>query len=111
MAAAWPTTKPVYPLEESVYKPALRTEFEAGYVQSRARCTRARRRFTLHWPAMAEAEYGALEEHFIANQGASFSWTHPVSSTSYTVRYAEDVIAGKPVLPGNRDVVVRLEEV
>lgn len=111
MAAAWPTTKPVYPLAEEVYLPAVRTEFEAGYVQSRPRTTRARRRWTLHWPALSETEYGSLEEHFIANQGGSFSWTHPGSGTSYTVRYAQDTITGSPVLPGKRAVEVKLEEV
>lgn len=111
MAAAWPTTKPDYPLGEKTILPQVRTEFEAGYVMSRPRCTRSRGKWTCTWKLMLEAEYQNLLLHFQANQGDSWTWTHPVTAATYTVRYSGDDLSGSVPQPGYRSVSVELEEV
>lgn len=109
---AWPTiAAPTYGTDGEVYKPQVRTEFEANYVQSRPRSTRETRRWTLVWNVMSEAHYQLLEAAYIADAGNSFSWTEPVTSTAYTVRYGEDSLRWSHVAPGYRSVSVRLEEV
>jgi len=67
----------------------LRSPFDAGYVQTRARFTRARRSWGLNWPAMTDADVAILrayEQTTLVNGSQAFTWTHPVSSASYTVQ-------------------------
>lgn len=109
---SWPSIiKPSIPLEEETIKAQLRTEFEAGYVHSRARDTRARTRWNLKWKSMSETDYQTLKSFFESNVGGSFTWTHPVSSASYTVRFTTEVLTGHVPLNGRREVAVGLEEV
>lgn len=107
---SWPTIQaPSFPLEESSVKPQIKTEFESGYVQSRARATVAKRRFKLRWKAMTEANWLSLKSAFEADQGSTFTWTHPVSN-EYTVRYANDELSSTLFSTGLRQVEVDLEE-
>ena len=69
--------KPDYDLSEEIILPQVRTEFEAGYVHSRPRVTRARRRWSLTWKALPELDYQLLATFFTDNQGSTFAWTHP----------------------------------
>ena len=109
---AWPTiAAPTYTTGGEVYRPQIRSEFEGNYVQSRPRSTRATRRWTLVWNAMTNADYGTLETAFIADIGATFSWTEPITTTSYTVRYSEDSLKWSHVNKGVRAVQVGLETI
>jgi hypothetical protein len=93
--ATWPVSLPLpeYGLEEEFYQAQIRNDFEAGYVISRPRFTRGRRRWkNLGWLALSEANYEILLAFFTANQGGSFSWTHPASSVTYTCRFSGDNI-------------------
>jgi hypothetical protein len=94
-----------------VYLSQVRTEFEGGYVQSRKRNTQPRRRWGLQWLNMSNADFALLEAAFIADQGNSFSWTEPVTSTVYSVRYSDDKIQWTHTHKGYRRVVVSIEEV
>ncbi|MCE5265670.1 MAG: hypothetical protein LLG97_19350 [Deltaproteobacteria bacterium] len=94
--ANWPTLpSPDTGTKEAVYKPQLKLEFEANYIQSAPRATRHRRRFPLTWELMTEAEYQILEAFFLANQGGSFTYTHPIRSTSHTCVFSADSIEHK----------------
>jgi hypothetical protein len=109
---SWPTiAQPTYTTGGEVYLPQIRTEFEGNYVQSRKRATRALRRWTLVWNAMTEAHYTLLDAAFISDQGTTFSWTEPVTSTNYTVRYSENSLKWNHVNKGVRSVQVGLETI
>lgn len=107
---SWPSIQaPSFPLQEEVYKPHVRNEFEAGYVQSRPRATVAKRRWKLQWKAMNEADWTSLSSAFTSDQGSTFTWNHPVSG-SYTVRYSGDSLQSTIFANGFRQVSVDLEE-
>ena len=110
MAAAWPTTNPSYPLDEDTSLNQIKSTFENGTVQSRVKWTNSRDSFSLRWDQMAEAEFQSFKEHFQANQGSTFSWTHPITSTVYTVRYSQDSFKSTATIPGYRTVRVAIEE-
>jgi hypothetical protein len=60
---------------------------------------------------MTEADYGTLDTYFIANIGTTFSWTEPVTSNSYTVRFSEDSLKWNHSNKGVRSVQVGLETI
>ena len=88
---AWPDIQGPSTLTERPRKKQVRSDFEAGYVQSRAQWTRTRREFELGWNAMHADDKATLEAFFSANQGSTFDWQHP-DGTTYTVRFADDSI-------------------
>lgn len=73
-------------------KGQVRTEFEDGTVQSRARVTRGRWTFNLGWVALSQTNYTTLQSFFSAYIGTTFNWTHPVTSTVHVVRFGSDVL-------------------
>ena len=115
--SAFPNITNPSSIGEGVVKAQVRNKFEAGYVQSRAKHTRKRKKFSLTWGAMLNNELfgtGGVIDHFDANQGGSFSWTHPDPNAggTFTVRYSDDEIKYKRV--GNNPtwkVTINLEEV
>lgn len=108
---AWPSIMaPSFPLDESIYKPQVRSEFEAGYVQTRPRATRERRIFKLNWLALPTADWATLDAFFVANIGGTFTWTNPEDSQSYTVRFADDSLESQIRSNGLRTVSLTLEE-
>jgi len=88
--------KPAYPLGEEVVKEQIRTEFENGVVQSRARFTKHRYIWTLSYPVILTVDYQILRAHFYANIGSTFNWIYPsipsheLTGTTIAVRYADD---------------------
>ena len=101
---------PQYGTTDETYLPQIRTDFEGGYVQSRKLSTRARRRMSLYWAALSEADYQALLTFFMANQGGSFNYTPPLGSAGVW-RFSGDSLAGEPVTLGYRKVELPIEEV
>lgn len=88
---AFPTRAPSPQFfSQTVQKAQLQSPFEAGSVQSRPKHTKHRMRFTTGWEALTSTELSDLYTHFYTYVGTTFSWTHPTTSTSYTVRYTED---------------------
>lgn len=109
---AWPSiAQPTYTTGGETYLPQIRTEFEGNYVQSRPRATRAIRRWTLVWKSMTDGDFSSLESAFISDMGTTFSWTEPVTSTSYTVRYSTDSLRWQHVNKGIRSVQIGLETI
>jgi hypothetical protein len=107
---------PDHPLEEYTYKGQLRTEFEAGYVLSRARATQSKTRWTLRWQKMPTSDYDTLRTFFITNIGSTFDWTYPtvtshtLSGDTIDVRFVADTLHAKYVSHGFWEVSVELEE-
>jgi hypothetical protein len=102
---------PQYGTDGEFYKPQIRTEFEGNYVQSRARSTRGIMRWNLKWESMPEADFQTLRTFFNTNQGGSFNWTEPVTSTARIVRFSEDSLRWSHSNKGVRSVSCGIEEV
>lgn len=49
--------------------------------------------FKLQWKLLSDTDKTTLQNFFIARKGAfeSFTWVHPKTSVSYTVRFLEDL--------------------
>jgi hypothetical protein len=58
----------------SVNKAQVRTPFEGGYVQSRPKYTRSRKKYELVWHLMTDDDFDTLEQFFLENQGGSFTF-------------------------------------
>jgi len=111
MAATFPTTPPSYPIDETYMKAQLSSRFEDGTRQVRAKYTKGRRKWRLNWKVMGETEYQNLLEYFEANQGSSFSWTDPFTTTVYTVMFTGDEIKCNASSVAGRDVSFEIEEI
>lgn len=82
--------------EKAAYDPAIRTPYEAGYVQTRPRHTRIPLMWELQYVegnALPEADKATLQafEHGVGIGSAMFQWTHPRTGTVYAVRFKEPV--------------------
>ena len=110
--SAWPTSvrQPDVGFREEVFKPQIKNEFESGHVQSRGKSTVAKRRWTLPFSRLEIAEYNAIETHFLANQGSVFTWDHPISGTTYNVRYSGDGLTSTVEKRNLRTVIIEIEE-
>ena len=107
----WPSIQaPSYTMGEVDFLPQMRTEFESGYVQSRVKATQAKMRFSLRWDAMSSGDYADLKAAFRADQGSTFSWTHPETGENYTVRYSGNSLTSTLRVNNLRRVQVDLEE-
>ena len=106
--ATWPAglPPPSWGISEEIYKPQNKIEFEANYTQSRPKGLRGRRRMPdFAWKILTEAEYQILEAFFLANQGGSFDWTHPITGVVRTFCFSGDSIKHKWTSPGYRHEV------
>lgn len=115
--ADWPDIEPAdFGMGEEVYLPQIKTEFEAGYVQSRKKFGVSKERFNQIWgsspeTAMPEGDWQTLKTFFKENQGGVFNWTHPYTGDVYVCRFSSDELKGSWVAPGYRKVECPIEEV
>lgn len=72
---------------KSKYKPIMKHEFEANYVQTAPKFSRARRRFTLGWSALPDDEYDTLDAFFEQVAGDTFEWKHPITDEIIIVMF------------------------
>lgn len=114
--AAFPalTRAPAYPLDPdgALEDAVLRSEFAAGYEQTRPKYTRARRSYGLNY-TLSDADVATLrafELTTLVNGSDSFVWTHPLRATSHTVRLTAPIRYGKSSL-GLTDVSLTIREV
>lgn len=107
---AWPDIATPDDVRQRITKKQVRSPFEAGYVQSMALHTRSRRKFSLSWEFMSSSDLSTLETYFENNIGSTFSWTHPISGTTYTVGFTENYIDSRNVFSDYYSVSVTLEE-
>jgi len=93
--------------------PAIRTGYEAGYVQTRARFTRSPRRWDVGYQLLPAADKELIRLHEIACHGGadSFPWLNDMDGVTYTVRYL-GLVSYKPNKSKNYwDVDFTVEEV
>jgi phage-related protein len=85
----WPSVQLPLSLDETPENPAIRTEFESGIVQTRAKFTRTRGTWGLSWANMRGADYRVLRDFYKQMKGGalSFNWTHPRDGTAFEVRF------------------------
>lgn len=107
---SWPSIQTPSSLKETPQKGQIRSNFEDGYVQSRSKWTRSRKVFNLQWNAMSNSDKETLVTFFENNLGSTFTWTHPVSSTNYTVRFKDDEVEFDYVSINYWKVQLTLEE-
>ena len=73
--------------------PTIRSPKDAGYIQTRSRFTRYPRQFHIVYTGLTTADKNLIlaheEERGVG--GASFTWTNPADSVSYTVRFIAPV--------------------
>lgn len=73
--------------DQQPVKAQIKTPFESGKAQSRPKHTSMRWKFTIGWQALTQTQYATLYGFYDDYIGATFNWTHPVTSTVYTVRF------------------------
>ncbi len=75
--------------ETMAVDPAIRSTSEGGYTTSRARFTRLTRKWTIHYEWTTTVNKDAIKVFETARVGGSesFTWTNPMDSTAYTVRF------------------------
>ena len=88
---AYPTLiSPLKGMEEWSEMKTIKTTSEANYTVTRSRTTKRRRYFKLNYPLMLLSEYQTLRTYFEGTaygEAVSFSWTNPIDSVTYTVKY------------------------
>lgn len=79
-------------LTERAYDPTIRSKSEGGYVKTRARYSRAPKKWTVYY-LISSDEKTTLEafEDSVSVGAGSFSWTDPSTNTSATVRFADPI--------------------
>ena len=82
---------PIYPLKESRVDNTIKSDTEAGYVITRARYSKVRKKFNIIYQLLTAADKALLDTFIDTVSGAtdSFTWVHPASGTSYTVRFED----------------------
>jgi hypothetical protein len=76
--------------EEAAADPTLRSRSEGGYQKTRPRHTRIPMKWTIVYDALPASDKDTLQghEHERGVGSASFTWTNPIDSQQYTVRFA-----------------------
>lgn len=93
------------------YKPQIKTQKEANYVQVRSAASRAREKsIHLPWDRVPIAEFQAIIAFFDAHIGQAFSWTNEATGVTHTVVFAQDTIPYEFVSHGYVRIDVYLEE-
>lgn len=108
--ATWPGISAPTTITDEIHRAQIKTNFSAGYTQSMPKWTRARKVFKLQWDCMTATDKQTLEAFFIANLGDTFTWTHPITNVTYTVRFEDDSISFEYVPINLWQVKVTLEE-
>lgn len=82
-----------FPLDEEIEDATVRSSSEAGYVHTRPRYTRSRKTFKVVYRCLSNTDKTTLESfvNTTARQGSTaFNWTHPLTNSVYSVRFAEN---------------------
>ena len=111
--ANFPSIQFPYSRKLTVSKPQLRSDFESGTTQIRAKGTRAKQKWVLSWEHLPASDWELLKSHFIANSGSSFVVAKEMlnEATDYTVIYSVDELnKDKSNITGFFKVEVQVEE-
>ena len=105
------STPPFRDIGASTHKAQVRTEFDGGYVQSRAKYTRKRDMYDLAWKGIDADTLEAYIDFFDDNQGDMFLQTRPVLHTVFVSRFAEDKVTWAALTPNAYSFTAKFEEV
>lgn len=105
------TITPAYPIQRKRRDNTIKSESEAGYIQSRPRFTRKTSEFgPLDYQPLTAAEKVQIEAlHDQVGCSALFTWTMPVEGSTHNVRFKEEPTF-KLIGPGMWSCSFSLEE-
>lgn len=116
--SVYPTlsVQPSYPLQPDgeIEDAVLRSKLEGGYEQTRPKFTRVRRSWGINYSHLPDADVATLrtfESVTLRNGADFFTWVHPISGTTYTVRLAEPIKYARTTAPGHCSVSLSIREV
>lgn len=82
------------------HRPAIRSNFEAGYEQTRSKFTRTIKEFVITWDSMSKESFASLQAHFesgVTGGSESWIWNDPTakkgSGATREVRYVDDSLS------------------
>ena len=111
------TTSPTYVFDDSVKLKTLITTYEDG-TEQRHSIGSPRRTFTLRFLAVDEASRDEIHSFHQSTYGSAttFQWTHPLDSTTYSVRFIDDTLEEENIKYNDTDgsifnITVRFIEV
>lgn len=81
--------------EDLAFDPTIRSSFEGGYVQTRARTTRIPEKWKIKYEVLPTADKDILkvfQRDTVLVGSSSFNWTNPLDSVIYEVRIAEKFV-------------------
>jgi len=104
---------PDYTFETTKEYKTLVSEFENGTEQRRQKWSAQRRSWKLVFKNRSATDLGTITTLFDAKKGAltSFTWTNPIDSTDYTVRFKEDSLSYSTDSYGLYNIQIELIEV
>lgn len=81
-----------FPYKERTKFNILETQFENGVVQKRNKWNSNQKEFEITFTANTKAEILEIRDYFIAREASenTFTFTDPLESTEYTVRFKDD---------------------
>jgi phage-related protein len=100
-------------VEEKIEFDTIISQFENGVEQRRVRSSIPNRTFLVKTSNADLTEMQNIRNFFISKRGStdSFSWTNPIDSTDYTVRFAEKSFRVVILGPGVFDLYFNFEVV
>lgn len=104
---------PDYVFEEKPSYNTLVTKFENGFEQRRPKRASAITEYVLEYRNRTTSERDTILNLFNARKGSysSFTWTHPITSETKTVRFKEDSLSVINKAYGVHDISFTLIEV
>jgi phage-related protein len=104
---------PSYPVPEGYDDSVITSPFEGGYVQTRALCSRIKKFWQINYNYLSATNKDSLVTFFGTTNGAadSFTWTNPLDSVSYTVRFKPKSFSCNHTLFSRWEVKFVLEQV
>lgn len=111
--ADFPSIQFPFSRKNTISKPQLKSEFESGTTQIRAKGTRAKEKWVLTWEHLPVSDWELLKTHFKENSGSSFLIKKEMinDSANRTVVYSMDELTrSKSSIVGFYNVEVQVEE-
>lgn len=96
----------IYDFTENTNIKVVSSESESGVKITRRRSFAAKGSWSVAWAAMPYSEYVVLKTFFNTVAGDTFSWTNPLDSISYTVRFADDTVLPAQVVTPSKHMSV-----
>lgn len=111
--ADFPSIQLPFSRKNTISKPQLKSEFESGTTQIRAKGTRAKEKWVLTWEHLPVADWELLKTHFKENSGTSFlilgeMINDPVDKT--VIYSMDELIRSKSSIVGFYNVEIQIEE-